>query len=159
MTRRIRTTIGALVVGTLASGTTIALVLAQAAPPPVSAQSTSLQEHVHAAPGQQTAMQVQEEQMMQMHQRMMTGMKAMDNHVKDLVTRMKDATGEAKVDAIAAAVVALVDQRMPMREGMMQMQNQMMNHMMRHMAEGGADAMSSMMESCPMMKMMGDGGK
>lgn len=50
---------------------------------------------------QQAEMQKQESQMMQMHQTMMADMKAMDDKLNTLVTKMNAATGEAKVDAIA----------------------------------------------------------
>lgn len=86
------------------------------------------------------------QQMMSMRDKMMSEMKAADQRLDQLVTRMNAATGPAKVDAVAAVVTEMVAQRRNMREQMMSMQSNMMGHMMQHMQTGNMD--------CPMMKDM-----
>jgi hypothetical protein len=88
--------------------------------------------------------------MMAEHERMMTDMKAADQRLDELVTKMNAASGQAKVDATAAAVTEIVTQRKTMRDRMMGMHQGMMSHTMEHM-QAGAQSMAM----CPMMKMGG----
>jgi hypothetical protein len=90
------------------------------------------------------------EAMMAGRQKMMADMKAADQRLNELVARMDQASGQAKVDAVAAVVQEMVTQRQAMRDRMMQMHQQGMRHMGEHM-ESGAKSMAM----CPMMKMGG----
>ncbi len=72
-------------------------------------------------------------QMAEMHQKMEAEMKAQDAELDKLVAAMNSATGEKKVDAIAAVVSKLVEQHKAMHE---KMQGGMMKHdMMKGKAE------------------------
>jgi hypothetical protein len=64
--------------------------------------------------------------MMKMHQQMMAEMKAGDSKLDALVKEMNAASGEAKVNAVAAVVTELVRQQKSMHERMGQMHEQMM---------------------------------
>ncbi len=64
--------------------------------------------------------------MMKMHQQMMAEMKAADSKLDTLVKEMNAASGEAKVNAVAAVVTELVRQQKSMHERMGQMHEQMM---------------------------------
>jgi hypothetical protein len=64
-----------------------------------------------------------------------------DAKLQALVDTMNKATGQAKVDAMAAVITELVAQRDAMRSEMHEM-------MMHHMSEGQEHSM----EDCPMMK-------
>ena len=86
--------------------------------------------------------------MMAEREKMMAEMKAADQRLDELVTKMNSASGQAKVDATAAAVTEIVAQRRTMRDRMMQMHQGMMSHMMEHMQAGPQS-----MGMCPMMKM------
>ena len=88
--------------------------------------------------------------MMAQHEKMMTEMKAADQRLDELVAKMNQASGQAKMDATAATVTEIVAQRKTMRDRMMQMHQQMMSHMGEHM-QAGAQSMAM----CPMMKMGG----
>jgi hypothetical protein len=88
--------------------------------------------------------------MMADQEKMMAEMKSADQRVDELLTKMNAASGPEKVDATAAVVNELVNQRRAMRDGMMKMQHGMMAHMMEHM-QAGKDSMAV----CPMMKQMG----
>ncbi len=88
--------------------------------------------------------------MMADRDKMMADMKAADQKLDDLVSRMNAASGVEKADATAAVVTEMVTERRTMRDGMMKMQQAMMAHMMEHMQSGQPMAM------CPMMKPMGD---
>jgi outer membrane murein-binding lipoprotein Lpp len=88
--------------------------------------------------------------MMADHEKMMAEMKAADERLDDLVTKMNAASGMEKADATAAVVSEMVAQRLVMRDGMMKMEHEMMAHMMEHM-QAGKDSMAM----CPMMKQMG----
>jgi hypothetical protein len=85
--------------------------------------------------------------MMAQHEEMAAEMKQADERLRDLVTRMNAASGEAKIDAVAATVTELVTQRTAMHERMMRQQEQMMQHMGQHMQDG-----ASSMQQCPMMR-------
>ena len=65
------------------------------------------------------------EAQMAMHQKMMADMTAMNGRLDALVARMNEATGDAKVAAIAETVTALVEQHQSMHAGMMEMMMQM----------------------------------
>ncbi len=73
----------------------------------------------------------------------------MDARLLDQVKAMQTVHGQAKVDAIARIVAALVEQRGQMRERMMGMQTQMMGHAMEHAGQG-----ATAMMQCPMMQQM-----
>jgi len=121
----------AMLAGALAIGGLVAAaqpVQAQGAAPAV-AQDQDHQEH-HPQADQPPAAPPQQVQMMDM-QKMMAEMKAMDATLDALKTKMNAATGEAKVDAIAELLTAIVQQRAAMHGRMMQMQSQMMGQMMQ----------------------------
>jgi hypothetical protein len=88
--------------------------------------------------------------MMADRDKMMADMKTADARLNELVSKMNAASGQAKVDATAAVVTELVEQRSAMRERMMRMQQGTMGHMMEH-AQAGPQSMAA----CPMMKMEG----
>ena len=87
--------------------------------------------------------------MMADREKMMADMKAADQRLDDLVSKMNAASGMAEADATAAVVNEMVTQRRTMLDGMMKMQDEMMAHMMEHM-QAGSDSMAM----CPMMKPM-----
>lgn len=87
------------------------------------------------------------EAMMAGRQKMMADMKTADQRLNELVAKMEQASGQAKVDAVAAVVHEMVTQRQEMRDRMMQMHQQGMRHMGEHM-QAGAKSMAM----CPMMK-------
>ncbi len=89
--------------------------------------------------------------MMAEREQMMTDMKAADQRLDGLVSRMNTASGAEKTDATAVVVTEMVTQRRAMQDGMMKMQHGMMGHMMQHMQAGKGS-----MAGCPMMKQMGD---
>jgi hypothetical protein len=64
--------------------------------------------------------------MMKMHEQMMAEMKVADTKLDALVKEMNAASGEAKVNAVAAVVTELVRQHRSMHERMGQMHEQMM---------------------------------
>ena len=120
-----------------------------AAAPVLAAQAP--QEHQHATE-QATAqpdMMAKCQAMMADRDKMMAEMKASDERLDDLASKMSAASGPEKVDAIAVVVSETVSQRRTMREGMMKMQGGMMAHRMEHM-QAGPDSMTM----CPMMKTM-----
>src|SRR4030095_9307483 len=80
----------------------------QAQPPASSAQSQSMQD------------------MMKMHEQMMAEMNAADGKLDALLKEMNAASGNAKVNAMAAVVTELVRQNRSMHEHMGQMHQQMM---------------------------------
>ncbi len=65
--------------------------------------------------------------MMKMHEQMMAEMKANRAQLDALTKEMNSASGNAKVDAIAAVVTELVRQQNTMHERMGQMHEQMMS--------------------------------
>ena len=89
--------------------------------------------------------------MMAERETMMTGMKAADQRLDDLVAKMNAASGMEKMAATANVVTEMVTQRRTMQDGMTKMQHGMMGHLMEHM-QAGKDSMAM----CPMMKQMGD---
>lgn len=88
--------------------------------------------------------------MMAEHDKASAEMKAADEKLDGLVTKMNSASAAAKPAAIALVVTEIVAQRHAMHAGMMKMQQGMMGHMMEHMAEG-----KDSMAMCPMMKHKG----
>ena len=111
------------------------------------------QEHQHAAADKAkppSGMEAKCQAMMAEREKMMTGMKAADQRLDELVAKMNTASGMEKMTATAAVVTEMVTQRRTMREGMMKMHEGMMSHMMEHMQAGAAS-----MAMCPMMKQMG----
>jgi hypothetical protein len=125
----------------------VAALLAWQGGAPLAAGQQAGQHEQHAQHAQKPGMAACQEMMAQ-HQKMMDEMKAMDARLDGLVQTMNTAQGQAKVDATAAVVTELVQQRKTMHERMMTMHHGMMGHMMGHMAEG-----KESMAACPMMKM------
>lgn len=82
-------------------------------------------------------------QMAEMHEKMDAEMKAQNAELDKLVAAMNSATGEKKVDAIAAVVSKLVEQRKAMHEKMGAMHKKMQGGMMKH------DMMKGKPESSP----------
>ncbi len=78
-------------------------------------------------------------------------MKAADTRQDALVVKMNKASGNDKAKATAALVTDMVASRRGSQDGMMTMQHKMMGHMAEHMQAG-----KESMDSCPMMKPMGD---
>ncbi len=88
------------------------------------------------------------ESMMAMHQKIQINMKAMDEELEKLVAAMNKAPeGNKKMDAMAAVLTKMLEQRKAMREEMMNMQVQDMQHMGEHIQMG-----QNSMATCPMMK-------
>ncbi|HZJ33031.1 MAG TPA: hypothetical protein VFD21_15750 [Vicinamibacterales bacterium] len=104
----------------LVAAATTALVLAQA---PTAGHHEGVPE---PSAGQTTAPTPQRQQMMQ-------NMRAADQKVAELIAKMNAATGDRKVDAIAAVVTELAAQRKQMQE-QMRMQSGMMEQMMSRMS-------------------------
>jgi hypothetical protein len=108
------------------------------------------QEHQHAPAAPAGDMAAHCKAMMEGHQKMMAEMETADRRLDELVSKMNSASGEAKVNATAAAVSELASQRKAMHQRMMQMHQGTMGHMMQHMQAG-----PSSVAMCPMMKMGG----
>lgn len=88
--------------------------------------------------------------MMAMHKQMMTDMAASNSELDRLVDQMQSATSErAKLDATAAVVAKLVEQREAMQTRMDRAHMAAMGHIMHHMQANGAN-----MADCPMMREM-----
>jgi DNA anti-recombination protein RmuC len=87
--------------------------------------------------------------MMAKRDQMMADMKKMDADLDQKLQVMKNAQGQAKVDAMQAVITEMVEQRRQRQERMMNMQQSMMAHMSQHMAQGGGQM------QCPMMSQMG----
>lgn len=85
--------------------------------------------------------------MMAQHEKMVAEMKAADERLDGLVSKMNAASGQEKADATAAVVTELVAQRKTMRDRMMSMHQNMIGHMGEHMQAGPQS-----MAMCPMMK-------
>jgi hypothetical protein len=110
--------------------------------------------------GDQGSMQGMEkcQMMMQKRQQMIDRFDAWDTELEQLLERMNAAEGQAKVDAMAEVIRAMVEQRREMRETMMAWQPRMMKHMAGHMERRMASAGTrrSMggrgMMDCPMMQ-------
>jgi hypothetical protein len=74
---------------------------------------------------------------------MMAAMMASDAKLDELVKKMNEATGAAKVDAMAELLTTLVNDRLTMRRSMMSNSGMPMGDTMDHM-QGGAGAMGGM---------------
>ncbi len=110
-------------------GAFVTLLAAVAVPLMVAAQAPATSEHQHeqaTAQGQAPA-QGHNERMMQMHQQMRAEITAMDQKLDGHVQQMNAAQGQAKVDAIAAVINEMNNDR-----------KQMMAHMATMMGRGGA---------------------
>lgn len=70
--------------------------------------------------------------MMKMHEQMMAEMKAEDARLDALVRDMNAATGNARIDAMAAVLNELLQQRKAMHERMGKMSEHMMGGMKMH---------------------------
>jgi len=79
-------------------------------------------------------------------QQMMQSMTAADQRLSELVAKMNAATGDKKVDAMAAVITELVAQRKQMQE-QMRTQGSMMDQMMSRM--GTMQGSGGMMKSAP----------
>ncbi len=125
----------------------IALALAIAlmvSPPSTSAQeqpSGQMMQGMQREQGKSAGMPPACEEMMAMRQSMRAEQVSADAKLNDLVAKMNAASGEKKVDALAAVVSEMVAQRQARHEKMATMQSKM----------AGA------MENCPMMKKHGGG--
>ena len=117
---------------------------AQPPQPPKATQSPHQHESPRAA--SPTDMSEKCKAMMAQRQAMMAEMRAADEQLDALVAKMNAATGQEKIDAIAATVKEIVTQRRTMRDRAMSMQDGMMAHMMEHMQAGGDTA-----SACPMV--------
>lgn len=91
--------------------------------------------------------------MMEKKQQMMQKCKMMNSRLDELSAEMNTATGQAKIDAMAALLNELVAQRKSMHQNMMQMQEGMMSGMMGDMPKG---SMSGMMHQKMMQQQEGD---
>ncbi len=114
-------------------------------------QGTHDQHKAAAAAAQKAPSMAMCKQMMADKEKSIAHMKEMDTKLDNLLTTMDNATGESKVDAIAAVVKEFASQRKKMRSMMDGMHTKMMGHMTQHMQSGK-------MGACPMMKDMMKGG-
>ncbi len=99
------------------------------------AQAPAPAQHQHATTQAQSPAGQNQQQMMQMHQKMMAEMTAMDQKLDSLVAQMNAAQGQAKVDDMAAAITAMVDQQKKMHQHMASMMGR--GGMMGGMMGGG----------------------
>ncbi len=90
------------------------------------APATTGHQHERATAQDSTATQGQGDQMKQMHQKMMAEMQVMDQKLDGLVAQMNAAQGQAKVDAMAAVINEMNNDR-----------KEMMQHMTSMMGHGG----------------------
>ena len=74
--------------------------------------------------------------MMQMHAKMQADMKAMDDELDGLVVKMNQAGSSDKMDAMAAVITKMAQQRKMMDQKMAAMQESMMRGMMGKMGGG-----------------------
>ena len=121
----------------------IALAAMVAAAAVVLAQAPAVVNHhngvTEAVAGQATPSMIERHQMMQR-------MSAADQKLSELIAAMNAATGDKKVEAIAAVVTELAAQRRQMQE-QMRMQRDMMEQMMSRMAAMPGN--SGMMKKAP----------
>ena len=71
--------------------------------------------------------------MMQMHEKMQADMKAMDDELDGLIVKMNQSSGPDKMDAMAAVITKMAQQRKMMDQKMAAMQASMMQCMMGNM--------------------------
>jgi vancomycin resistance protein YoaR len=100
----------------IVAGSIVLMLMAGPSQRNLSAQATAPQ------PQAQSNMQ----EMMKMHEQMMAEMKAADARLDALVKEMNTATGNAKINGVAAVVNELVRQHKAMHEHMGQMHQHMM---------------------------------
>jgi hypothetical protein len=81
--------------------------------------------------------------MAEMHQKMEAEMNAQNAELDKLVAAMNSATGEKKVDAIAAVVAKLVEQRKMRNEKMAAMHEKMQGGRMKHDMKGETESSPS----------------
>ncbi len=114
------------------------------------APATTEHQHQHAtAQGHPT--EAQSDQMKQMHEKMMAEMQAMDQKLDGLIAQMNAAQGQAKVDAIAAVINEMNNDR---KQVMQQMTSMMAHRGM--MAGAGNHPGMTMGTSGAMMTGMGE---
>jgi len=89
-------------------------------------QSSNQADHDHGAPAAQGGMP--QGGMMHDHQRMMADATARQARLEELMTAMKTASGDAKVDAMAAVLTQLVSDGKSAQHQMMEMCAGMMSH-------------------------------
>lgn len=99
--------------------------------------------------------------MIKMRDEMMEKQKEANARLDRLLATMNDMSGTAKVEAMAAVINELVEQRADAHKNMMSMDPAMKRHMMKHMMDAApADMREKMkkgMDECPMMS--GPAGK
>ena len=88
-------------------------------------------------------------------QRIMSDMRALDTYVQALISKMNEATGVEKTDAIADVVNELVWQRTQIHEEIMALQSKIIGYIENRVGTGMSHGMHSA-EDCPMMQMMTD---
>jgi soluble cytochrome b562 len=93
--------------------------------------------------------------MMKMREEMMGRQKEATARLDHLLATMNDASGTAKMDAMAATINELVKQRADAHKSMMNMEPAMKRHMMQHMMDAAPADMREKMkkctDECPMM--------
>lgn len=94
-------------------------------------------------------MQEKCQEMMAKHEEMQQEMAAMDARLGALLQQMNAASGEERIDAMAAVLNELIEQRRDMHEMMMEKGPGMMRHMMMHMHP---EMMEDGEMMCPMMQ-------
>jgi hypothetical protein len=114
--------------GRLTLGAAIVLILSSTSPTrsfnlgtDVAAQAPSSQS---SQPREQSPSNMQD--MMKMHEQMMSEMKASDSRLDALVNEMNAASGDAKVNAVAVVVTELVRQQKSLHDWMGEMHQRMM---------------------------------
>ncbi len=122
---------------TLATVAVPAAVLAQA--------PATEQQHEQRTAQSQTPPSGQNQQMMQMHEKMMAEMTAMDQKLDALVQQMNTAQGQAKVDAMGAVINEMVNQRKQMEQHMSSMMGMMGHGGMMGSMMGGQGQQGMMM--------------
>lgn len=96
--------------------------------------------HQGTKAGEHEGMMMGCEAYMQQKQAADAQMKEMDSRLTALVAKMNGATGQARVDAMAAVITELVTQRSAMRDQMMKMGPMMMHEAGCPMHKAGAAA-------------------
>jgi hypothetical protein len=89
----------------------------------------------------------------------MSEVKAMDRRLDDKLATMNASIGQERIDAMAAVINEMVNDRKEMEQQMMAAHRIMVEHMMQHMAAPRPTPASSEAPQCPMMKaMQAEGG-
>ena len=117
----------------------VALTFSAAITLPAVEATQKLSTHTNAVPDQHETAgapdhggQSTTQHMMKMHEQMMAEMKAADARLDALVRDMNAATGNARIDAIAAVLNELLQQRKAMHECVAKMSEHMMGGMKMH---------------------------